>query len=82
MCNAVTARVFPRIEYGPGMTAIDADNLAIRMRRITELSETMLAVQTKNEHARTLAEYIPRKLPWPDFRSAYTHRRHPRNDVG
>jgi hypothetical protein len=40
------------------MTAVDTDNLATRMHRISELTERLLAAPAPDEHARTLAEHV------------------------
>ena len=40
----------------------DLDNLAARMRRISELTETLLALQIENQQARTLAEQVSQEI--------------------
>jgi hypothetical protein len=44
------------------MAVGDVDNLAARMRRISELTETLLALQIENEQARTLAEDVSQEI--------------------
>jgi len=44
------------------MAVGDVDNLAARMRRISELTETLLALQIENEQARTLADHVSQEI--------------------
>jgi hypothetical protein len=44
------------------MAVVDVDNLAARMRRISELTETVLALQSENEQARSLAELARQEI--------------------
>jgi uncharacterized protein YigA (DUF484 family) len=42
--------------------AVDANDLAARLKRISELTERLLAMQNENEAARTLAARISQEI--------------------
>ena len=47
---------------GGSVALVDVENLAERMRRISELTETLLSVQSENEQARMLAEHVGQEI--------------------
>jgi len=44
------------------MAVVDVDNLAVRMRRISEMTETLLGLQSPNEEARMLAAQVGHEI--------------------
>ena len=62
MCNGTQGMGAPRVESATHMAVGDAKNLAARMRRISELTETCLGLQTENDRARTVAEQVSQEI--------------------
>ena len=44
------------------MAVVDVDNLATRMQRISELTETLLALHMENEESLTLADDVRQEI--------------------
>ena len=44
------------------MSEVNPDELAARMKRISELTEQLLAMHSENEQARQLAEHINQEI--------------------